>query len=241
MLSIRLSPDGLSFWTTDVIPWVGGDTEFRRDFWSASTEKHMWFDPAKTMEDNLSECIQAIGNSVAGGWKSAEVYPDTLRTMVVPAEYGAAEAVPELLRINGITLDGNDEVFCADISPSIKAIMVYDRTAFNILRGLLGEVEVACPFSLNNANIEKYGIGRRRTTAVYITPEHAYITVFEKKYGSWLYVDVMKWTETTDILYYLSVLDQEFGLRKGKVYLRGAETDRACSFLRKYFRKTRCE
>ena len=89
--------------------------------------------------------------------------------------------------------------------------------------------------------MDKYGSGRRRAAALYLTPRHVYVTVFERKSGAWLHSDVMKWSAPADILYYMSVLDQNFGLHKSKLYVRGNGASEVCHLLQKYFRKTRCE
>ncbi len=239
ILSIRLSPGGLSFWT------------------AGAAEEELAFDPAKGRSESLREGIRAAMETLGAGCRLAEVCPDTLRTVVVPGEYASADALAQLLKANNITPGEADEVVYAGVSSGIKAAVVCDRAELDVLReaasaangadaghddaiGIL-PFAIVSPFSMNGACLIKHGAGRRRSAAVYLTPAHAYITVFEKKSGAWLYADVMKWSAATDILYYMSVLDQQFGLRKGKLYLRGPRACEAGELLRKYFRKTRCE
>lgn len=240
ILSIRLSPDGLSFWTTGLVRATAQDSPVKRDLWDVSSEKEFTFDSEKSAEHNLSEALRFI-RETAGECKMAEVYIDTLRTVPVPAEFASDNTLDKLLADNNIVLKDTEDAVYTVVSPGINAVMVYERRVVDILRDSFGDLVIASPFGLNNAVVDKYGAGRRRTAALYLTPGHVYITVFEGKSGAWLYSDVMKWSVPADILYYMSVLDQNFGLRKGKIYVRGTGTSEVCPLLQKYFRKTRCE
>lgn len=240
ILSIRLSPGGLSFWTTGLVRGISEDSPPKRGLLDISPEKELAFDTAKSLQENLSESMRAIRESVADGWSRAEVYVDTLRTVPVPAELASAETLEKLLADNNIVLKDTEEAVYTVVAPGINAIVVYDRGMADVLRESLGDAAIVSPFCLNYAPADEYGAGRRRTAALYLTPEHVYATVFEKKSGAWLYSDVMKWSAPADILYYMSVLDGSFGLRKGKIYLRGWRAVDVGGLLQKYFRKTRC-
>ena len=240
ILSIRLSPDGLSFWTTGIVRTATHDSPTKRDLWDMSSERVYVFDPAKSVRENLNDGISLIRETV-GECLIVEVYVDTLSTIPVPAEYASDDTLEKLLADNNISLKDTEDAVYSVVCPGVNAVTVYEPRTLDILRESFGDVIIASPFGINNAFMDKYGAGRRRAAALYLTPRHVYVTVFERKSGTWLYADVMKWSAPADILYYMSVLDQNFGLRKGKIYVRGAGASEICPFLQKYFSKTRCE
>lgn len=240
-LSIRLSPGGLSFWTTGFSAGVSRDGTRRRDLWSASTERTLEFDKDKNTDENITACAENIKDSAGGSFHSVEVYPDTLRTVLIPNEYSENNAINDILAINNIKISGAEESTCVRISDTASAVIVYDRAAIEAVKTQFSDISIESVFRLNNDNITKYGIGRKRATGIYLTPGNVYITVYEKKSGLWLYADAMKWSAPADILYYISILDKKFDLRKGKVYLRGNGNREVYTLLRKYFRKSRCE
>lgn len=242
ILSIRLSPGGLSFWTTGIVSFDPNNESLKRDIWSMTGEKETILDPQKNVREELASKLRAIlaANTRVG---VVEVYVDTLRTLLFPSEYSSGSSISRLLEINNIVVEDSDEVLYVDIDNTTRAVMIYPGKDLETLRSEVGtpHISILSPFAINNIHIEKYGPGRKRSAAIYITPQNAYISVFESKSGILLYADIMKWTAAADLLYYLSVLDEEFGFRKGKVYLRGRRAEEAGKLLRKYFRKTRCE
>ena len=240
ILSIRLSPDGLSFWTTGVVRAATQDKPVKQDLWDVSPESEFAFDRAKSVAENLNDGVSLIKKTV-GECLMTEVYVDTLRTIPVPTEYASGDTLGKLLADNNIVLEDAEDAIYVDICQGISVIMVYDRRVSDILRESFGEIVIASPFGINNGLMDKYGSGRRRAAALYLTPRHVYVTVFERKSGAWLHSDVMKWSAPADILYYMSVLDQNFGLHKSKLYVRGNGASEVCHLLQKYFRKTRCE
>lgn len=244
ILSIRLSPDGLSFWTTGLTGSISGNMDAHRDLWEVSSERWLSFDTEKDIRDNIEACAAAIKEATARDTiVSVEAYQDGLKSVLVPAEYSTGNAAyfKGLLEENGIEVGEDDGVACVNVVGDINAVMVYDKKTVNILKEFFGDIAIVSPYSINIEVMRKCGAGRRRSVAVYLSRQYAYITVFERKSGDVLYADAMQWSADTDILYYLSSLDQTFEFKKGKVYLRGAGADKVSKLLGKYFRKTRCE
>ena len=236
ILSIRLSPDGLSFWTTGLTGSISGNMDAHRDLWEVSSERWLSFDTEKDIRDNIEACAAAIKEATARDTiVSVEAYQDWLKSVLVPAEYSTGNAAyfKGLLEENGIEVGEDDGVACVNVVGDINAVMVYDKKTVNILKEFFGDINIEV--------MRKCGAGRRRSVAVYLSRQYAYITVFERKSGDVLYADAMQWSADTDILYYLSSLDQTFEFKKGKVYLRGAVADGVSKLLGKYFRKIRCE
>lgn len=241
ILSIRLSPDGLSFWTTGLSAKATGSTGRHTDLWSRTPERNLASTPDSSLTDNIAAAFREI-MAAQDAVVSMEIYPDTLANCIIPAEYFDQESAAGYLAINNIQIKPGDAVFNAPLDADTVSLIVFDNEAVHSLGGLFaGQYSIKSPFSVNDTHIEKYGAGKRRRACVYLSPGNAYITVYEGKSGSRLFMETFRWATAADILYYISLLDKEFHLGKSKIYLRGARCEEVYGLLRKYFRKSRCE
>lgn len=241
ILSIRLSPDGLSFWTTGLSAKDTGSTGQHTDLWSRTPERHFAFAPDSPLTENIAAAFREI-RAAQEDAVSMEIYPDTLANCIIPAEYSDPESIDGYLAMNDIQLKPGDAVFNAPLDADTVSLIVFDKEAVHSLGSMsAGQYSIKSPFSVNDTHVEKYGAGKRRRVCVYLSPGNAYITVYEGKSGSRLYMETFRWATAADILYYISLLDKEFRLGKSKLYLRGARCEEVYGLLRKYFRKSRCE
>ena len=242
ILSIRLSLDGLSFWTTELSSKTSEGQSSHIDLWSRTPEQFFGFSPELSLKENIEQAYAKIIGSINTQAISTEIYPDTLQYAAVPAEYMDDSLKEGYLDINSIQLTDKEALYDICLNDKVCLLHPFNREAVNTLAELTGNsYRINTLFSINDSHLTKYGIGRRNTTSVYLSSQNAYITVYEGKSGNVLYMETFNWSSAADILYYMTLLDKEFGVKKGKIYLRGTRAEEVFSVLRKYFKKIRCE
>lgn len=252
ILSIRLSPDGLSFWTTGL---AGAPAEahsnYFLDYGAVSEEKYITFSkelgPEESVRRALVRADEASRGGVPGAFRPVRLMPDTCKTVLVPAELFDPEQAADYLKINNITVGAAETVEVSHITidtPSPVAVMVYSATALRIARevfdarlGITSPFEAAAaytPAKLRRKDADKC------FASLYLTGTNVYITVW--RIGVVLeYCEVLPYSTTADILYYMHEVGARFGLHKNPIYIRGTGAKDTARMLKKSFKKCKCE
>lgn len=246
LLSIRLSPDGLSFWTSKTgaaadggrIPIHGTD----------SAETAIAFG----RETGMPEDIRKAAGKCIGmcGWSGGplRIMLDTPKTVLVPSELFADGQAENYLKVNNITVSAGEEVLVSELSSGgrlITAIMVYDRAALDTLREIFGSGTVfTSPF--DTAYAYRGAKHKKRDadcdfTTMHLTPGNVYLTVQTAPDCRWKYSEVLPHSSAADILYYMQELSARFKIRKTRVFIKGHGAENIAKALRKPFRRCKCE
>lgn len=218
ILSIRLSPRGLSFWI--------------------DRGKEAYFDYDRTLppDENL-RCGLAFARKKTGKKITrVHIYIDTLRTVLIPHELFDTEMARDYFGINGITVAANDRLFVSDLDNGggkIKIITAVDGAWIDIIDEIFEEhPEFLSPFLINlcQKNVKDF-------TAIYLTPRNIYITVYAAISGRMLFCEALPYSSVTDILYYMTDLAGRFDILKGIVNIKGYRSRETLRTLRKKFKK----
>lgn len=248
ILSIRLSPDGLSFWTSRP---CGKDTAPGRISFSDPTsvieEKYVAFDNRlerrEAVKKAVARCLSLAGHDE---FPVVEIYPDTRKGVLVPASLYDAENPEELLLMNNMAPEKTERVYTIEVAPQIKAVIAFD----NILMGELLNIPAnrhltLSPFALNLEYPYRYEPKKKHRDrlfcAVCLTNSNAYITVERSDGGQILYCDVFPYSATADLVYYVTEVTKLFPLEKSILYIRGRKAKEHSKPLGKPFRKVICE
>ena len=248
-LSIRLSPDGLSFWTADSAN-PAGETypECRPVAGSESTETFLAFGKALSVDENLrraaSKCVEMAG------WQGGPVrlMPDTRNTVLIPAVLFDPRQTDDYLALNSIGVSGEEKVFVSRLSsplPDAAVVMVYDRAAVGILEEAFGnKLWITSLFDAaagyQGRKFKKKDTGKDFTT-LYLTPSNVYITIQPVTGGDWKYCEALPYSSPADVLYYMHELAAKFDIRKTPLYIKGYGAEKAGKVLRKPFKRCKCE
>lgn len=165
--------------------------------------------------------------------RTVEIEVATDKCVLVPRPLLHEEQAAAFLHINGIeTCDDEKIVIAADESSDIAAVM-------------------ALPAALLAAADERYGSSvtyttpllRTRTSAepvvwLYSVCRSIYIKVWN---GSLRYAEILPLRKPEDVLYYLSSIDRQFGLKAYRIVVSGEAARETAKSIGKYFRNTVCE
>lgn len=243
LLSIRLSSDGLSFWT-EAVEWAigGGPVEYSIKEGNASEETSVVLSrelaPGERIRSALSRC------AAASGWTGGpvRVMPDTLKSVLVPAGLFDPARVGDYLMVNGIAVGPDEETVVSRLAGdgiSAMAIMVCDREAVDAVADVFGAcARFTSPFEATTVGMKhkKKHTGKEFAT-LYLTGENVYLTVRAIPGGEWRYCEALPYSTTADILYYMQELATRFDIRKTPLHVSGEAAEKVAKALRKTFRR----
>ena len=145
VLSIRLSPGGLSFWT------------------GVRREKYMPFGNGAGLRAAVSECMKKAGGR--GDFERVRLFLD-VPTVVVPGELFDPKQAGDYLIINNLPYD---EAVWADVGAGVVAVMACDGGVLEVFRGMFGdrlELRSAFEITLESGETTIYLTGSRAYMAV---------------------------------------------------------------------------
>ena len=266
LLSIRLSPDGLSFWTTGL---VGAFAEDRptplRDYRTESAERAIAFDRKAGVRENIGKALSLCTQGIEVA--SAEILLDTCKTILVPGELYDESQTADYLEINGFSKSRTETVVRSEAgsgSRRVVAIMVFNEDAVDAVTDVFGEKAVfTSPVSLGQRLPSKYyadpvesiikgrpakppgklrKIAYKNNASVYLTGTNAYITVQTVSQGEFVYYEILPYSSPADILYYMLEIAGQFPeVRETPLYIKGKDAEKTSKVLRKSFKNCRCE
>ena len=146
VLSIRLSPGGLSFWT------------------GTRRERFVPLRRGVALRAAVSECLKRIGGR--GDFRHVRLFMDT-PTVLVPSEVFVSGRAGDYLTINN--LSGDETVF-ADAGAGVVAVMACGGEELEVFRGIFGprlEVRSAFELALERGATTIYLAGERAYVAVW--------------------------------------------------------------------------
>lgn len=247
ILSVRLSPEGMAFWTDDAVATGEFDTESMSVVRTSDEDEiHLSFDDPSDAEENVAGFIVRLKEICSALLQPAPtkavVCIDTLKTVMIPSEIYRDGAVGEYLSIHNISVDRNEQ---ADISKPVcgtVAVMVSDRAVLEHLGKALGEFKVVSPLQYNlmlrPVPVEKKG---EAYVLLYNCPQRIYISVFatsdEKEL---IYNDVFPVTGDPDIIYCLDRIRKEFPVSGSTLFVSGFGKEKLSGSIGQYFKNVRC-
>lgn len=257
LLSIRLSADGLTFWTTaldSVADGSGGGFKTRPG--SDSREQSIVFDRAFDGKSNApgyasKDCVRAAAARCAEitGWDNwpVRVMPDTRKTALVPECLFDPAQIAEYLTVNNIETSSEERIVLTRLSsdtPPAVVIMAYDAVSLDGMEEIFGDYvwytslfDTAAQYS--TVKHKKKDSGRCFST-LYLTPTNVYITIRNISDGEWVYCESLSYSTPTDIFYYMMELSAQFDILRTPVYLRGTGSDAVAWVLNAKFRRPLC-
>lgn len=262
MLSIRLSSDGLSFWHTALHQSAGPEEEgFRPDYGAESTER---FIPIAPTADALHTALSQIPAKDAA---QTVLMIDTQHTVLVPGEVFESALCDGYLRINNIIPTTADRVVTAAVTgdyPFRKAVLVCDASTLATAQSIFSQhLTLSTPFEVaarvpyrhfgkpvpgSPAGTPRGKIDRRLRdflfkpcVSLYLTGTNAYIVVLIAGTGQWRYAEVLPYSGTSDLLYYMRELSALFDTAANPIFIQGAGAKAACRALGKYYKRCICE
>lgn len=182
----------------------------------------------------VAEWLRAEGLGNGGHANAAlrevKLHLDTLKTVLVPQELFDRDKTGDYLGINNITIGERESVVLAGIPDGMVAIVVYPREVLDVMHGAFGDRLLFCsPFEV------AVGMGGRHGATIYLTDNHAYITV--RGASGWLRLcEVLPYSVDTDLLYYATRLCEQFDLARATVTVGGVGAQTVARSLRRVFR-----
>ncbi|MCL2561196.1 MAG: DUF3822 family protein [Rikenellaceae bacterium] len=240
LLSIRLSPDGLSFWRGD-----------------GSREVTVGFDAEFGMGANIRAAVaryMSKGRRRGGADDVAvRVIVDAGKTVIVPAVLFDSARVVDYLRLNNMTLAATERVVVCEFTAGDEeavSIIVCDGEAVDAFGELFGpRVRFASPFEVMGeiaASAASAVRGKKKTAehsfaTLYLTPHNVYITVQCADDGRWQYCEVLPFASAADILYYACTLAGAglLDAASSPLFVHGTDAAAVAKFLRKRFTRAR--
>lgn len=247
LLSIRLSSDGLSFWTAEIDGPVGGTwPECTPKAGSDSAETLIALSrepaPAERIRSAFGKCIDASGWS---GWP-VRIMADTLKTVLVPAQLFDPAQADDYLAVHNIVAGPGDRIIVSQLTGDNPAavVMACDRAIIDAATEVFGgKAWITSPFDTAGAyrgfKHKKKDAGKVFTT-LYFTEKNVYITVQAIPGGEWRYCEALPYAGAADILYYMQELSAQFDIRKTPLYIRGTGAEHMAKALRKPFKRCKC-
>lgn len=239
ILSIRLSADGLSFWTGDQAE--GFDTpqiEISRSGEVVSADFTLTGSPIPVGE-TVREAVSLFrGNLDSRGMDmplNKILYGDTLSTVLVPESLFRYEDTGKYLSMYGYDVtDGKYTVVSKPIR-GVVAIMVLWQEYTRHLGECLGHFMVASPLQYNLCRLPS---AASDSVKVYATPLHCFITVFSK--GRHVYSEGHPLDSAADLIFYLDWLDARLGSGKWPTVIYGHRSDELAALAGKRFKGCVC-
>lgn len=254
ILSIRVSADGLCFWTEDymfpgqelgdgmpsaVVPESSGQCD------------NIVFDAGVPLEENLHDAVGRIKESCFPGGQPGFgricVYPDTIKTILIPEEVYTAGCEKEYIGLHNYTMEHDEKV---DVSKPVCGTVAVIISPENILRVLgesLGEFSVAS-LSQYNMLVAAAKAGSKRPgqddVLVYLSVRYMYISVFNRNganaFPVLAYNNTVPYKTPDDILFHLDWVYNNITGNKPVSCIRGEFTGDVREFLKKYFKGNVC-
>ncbi len=242
-MSIRLSPDGLSFWTARVTKaTVEAAADYSWEYGTESEEKFIALSrelpPEEMYRSALARCAQTAGWS--GG--PVNILLDTLRTVLIPTELFDPAHMPDYLAVNNITARPDEETIATRLMiGGAIGVMLCRRSIIAAADEVFGSrARFGSPFDTaavyRTAKHRKKDAGKEFTTLC-LAGRNVYITVQSIPDGELRYCEALPYSAAADILYYIHELSARFDIRKSPLYVRGEGAEKVEKILRKTFKK----
>lgn len=233
ILSIRLSPDGLSFSVISPSGKDGGEVRIELDH------------SAGSMTDAVGVILESR-EEFSEGYSSVQIFLDTVDTVYVPAEVVDEGQEPSVVWLNraGVYPTETQKIIVSPAVGEVCAVMAFDGGAIDRLKAKFGGR--AAFFSPLQENIEMKGrldMGGG-CYIVNITEDNFYLTAFDAA-GQLYIAEVYPYASGADIVYYLHRISgiapgDRKALRRLRIYLYGDCAPACVKTLRKYFRRAVC-
>ncbi len=193
--------------------------------------------PQERIRSALARCVDA------SGWADGPVCVmiDTLKTVLVPSTLFDPANTNDYLAVNNISEGMGEEVVVSRLSDgSITVISVCEEAVAAAVGDMFGaHARFASPFDTaikyGTAKYKKKDAGKE-FTSLYLTEKNVYITIQAIPLGEWRYCEVLPYSTTADLLYYMQELSARFDIRKTPLYASGANVEKVAKALQKSFR-----
>ncbi|MCD8173236.1 MAG: DUF3822 family protein [Alistipes sp.] len=254
ILSIRLSADGLSFWTGDHAEGIG--TDGMKILPGAgevvSADYPLLPDDGRSMDEALREAVSGFCGILQArgvGMPFMKVlYVDTLSTVLVPSAIFDEADAEAYLQLHGITAADDEYIVCSKPLHGTVAVMVAGKRHTTALGNAVGDFAVVSPLQYNlctpvPAGGETAGAvtgtpaGSRRVT-VYATPFNCYITAFDC--DRMLYADVHPVSSAADLIFCLDWVITRLGFTEWSLSVAGHKSEELVALVSGRFKGCVC-
>ena len=213
ILSIRLSPDGLSFQLA-----------------GPGSRQAAGFVLRKEGREPLGEYLQTH-ISAMGEAGRVHVFLDTFRSVLVPQVLFKPESAAGYLAENGWTPDRHEHTVVSDVAKGIVSVMIRARDETEALKTLFGE-----RLHLFSASHLLAATTPPHTAQMLLTRQHATLAIAGE---GLLYADTLPFSSAEDLAYYIQLLQDRFALKKTSLYLAGQGAEGMRKSLRRYYKKVK--
>ncbi len=162
---------------------------------------------------------------------------DTCFTKPIPSQENiSAESCFEA---DGLTVTHNETLLRTYITSELDLVTVVPNSALEQMNRHFSEQKYLIYTPLQRV-VEYVRKRQAMTMAIWFSQHNTYIAIGEKR--TLKYAEVFPITSDNDLLYCLSVIDNDFGvLKSANVILLGKNTQARLKFLKKYIKNCKCE
>ena len=212
-LSIRLSPDGLSFLIRDGKSTAEGSSPGTPT--PATIEK-------LSQENGLLEFDNPM-----------DIILETLNTVTVPAPLFEEEAVEKYLALHSLVPTEQETVVISPETAETRCIMLWNKAVIRSIRDHWGDKVHF--YSLLQIGFTEVGNGElwiglgQKSAALVLRDEQVE------------YAEILPMQRIDDLLYYLETLESSFDLSKTTIRIKGLHAEPTAKEVRKFFRNTKAD
>lgn len=251
ILSIRLCPGGLSFWT-GAVSGIGGGKHgepggllpLEPMYKGLEPETVVAFPRREVSEEALDVAVKRIAGLVPGYAALPKlVFVDMPKTVLVPAEVFDPAKAAEYLRLHNMEPEGGEELCAGAEIHGTVAVMAAPAEPLGWLRERIGEFVVASPVQFGlmcpPPEIRVKGLGTGCYVTLHNTMSGCAMSLFSVDAGrrEMLWCDSLPRTGDADLLYYLGVLSEKYPVgRKTPVLVSGYGAEATCRALKRYYK-----
>lgn len=248
ILSIRLSPNSISYWLSDSAkPEEWGSNDMKVLSPSSGVENEFQFDETQSLYENVQQITSHIMSEIEELPTRKIVYIDTHKNILVPEELYIEGSANDYVAFHNIEANESEQV---DVSLPIDgtiSIMVSAKEGLQALGELLGEFAVA---SLLQYNLMRMPSGVEELSRskgelkVYLSPSRVYLALFdvesEEVTTRLLLADSYPVKTIADVVFYLSLVNEQFDVRRSAIYIKGRSHDSVIEQLSKFYNTIQC-
>lgn len=248
ILSMCLSPESISYWTSDVADFENWSREQVIEYDDAdSGEVRIMFDPEVSIYDNLTRAAQRIKGRE--GIKMPEkkiLYIDSPKSLLIPEALFEPDAALEYLKLHNMTPAHGEQIDISTPLAKTVAVMATPQDALVALGEQMGSFMVASPMQYNLMR-RPYALGSwhsvKKTLLVFTTDSSVYLSLFkteEDGIKKLKYQNRFSCSATPDLIYYLNLISKEFAIKYSPIYIRGSLSRYEMEEINNYFRRAQC-
>ncbi|MCD7970680.1 MAG: DUF3822 family protein [Alistipes sp.] len=235
IMSIRLSADGLSFWT-GLQPGKAAPQEVEE----ISRVDYPLCTGGRSLEESIREAVSEYTGILAAHGRELpgkkKFFANTVDAVLVPEELFEEDDAGRYMALHGYGPIKGTYIVCSKPIRGTVALMRLPKKAMEVLGKQLGKFSVA---HLLQYNLLLGPEDSGDTIRIYLSPTLCHITAW--KSGDLKLAEAYPYSSVADVGYFLACITENVGLDgKCRILLRGHNADEAIQGLSRTFRSCIC-